>query len=95
MDFKKIECRFEPKKHTKYEIIQQGSNTVKTIKKPLYEYYNCDCCDKEFKTNAKEWQEKTGGILEYPINSFRRIKLAVCNSCLVNVIRELDFIYRS
>lgn len=94
MDFKAIEHRFEPKKQTKYEIIQHGSTTVRTIKKPLYEYYYCDCCNKEFKASAKKWQEKEGGILEYPISSFKHIKLAICNSCFTKVLKELDLNYR-
>lgn len=94
LNFSDLEKRKEPIKQVKYKTIIEGSNVTKSVKKVDYEYFLCDRCTKEFKSNNKKWQEKEGGILEYPINQFERLKLVLCNECLKNAIKECDKHYK-
>lgn len=95
MDIKKIELREKVEKYKKYKIIQKGSNITKGKKELDYEYYVCDYCRQELKAGKLKWEERKGGILDYPITQFKRLKLALCNSCLKEAIKELDAVYKT
>lgn len=94
MIFEVLERREKPEKFTKYKIIVPGSNTTKSKQKIDYEYYMCDNCKSNFKVNNKKWHEREGGILEYPISDMKSVKLAICNKCLKDTLKELDEHYR-
>lgn len=92
MDFRILECRVAPVKLSHYIIEQQGSNTVKTKKKKDYDYYICDNC-KEKIILSKKIDEKTGGIMKVPINSYKSLNLALCNKCVKPVLKAINEAY--
>lgn len=92
MDFRVLECRIEPIKQTFYQIEELGNNCVKTKKKKIYDYYICDYC-KEKIIITKKITDRMGGIMHVPINSYKDLKLAVCNKCAKPVIKELNDYY--
>lgn len=92
MDFRVLECRLEPAKLSHYIIEQLGNNTVKTKKKKAYDYYICDNC-KERIILSKKINERTGGIMKVPINSYKCLNLALCNKCVKTVLKELNKFY--
>ena len=94
MDIKRIEQREKPVRQKKYKILQKGSNVTKSKKEIDYEYYVCDYCGKEFKAGKLSWEDRKGGILNYPKTNFESLKLALCNRCLKEAIQELDTIYK-
>lgn len=94
MDFRALECRVLPVKQTHYIIEQQGSNIVKTKKKKDYDYYICDNC-KEKIILSKKIDERTGGIMKVPINSYKSLNLALCNKCVKPALKAINEAYRT
>ncbi len=94
MDFRVLECRIEPAKLTQYEIEELGNNTTKTKKKKAYDYYICDNC-KERIVLSKNINERMGGIMKVPINSYKCLNLALCNKCVKPVLKAINEAYRT
>lgn len=92
MNLKALECRVKPIKLTNYKIEELGNNTVKTKKKKDYDYYICDYC-KEKIILSKKIEDRTGGIVEIPIDSYKRLNLALCNKCLKPVLELINKAY--
>lgn len=81
MNLRALECRVEPVKCTKYIFEEIGSNTVKAKKKKDYDYYVCDYCKKTI-ILYKDRSKRDGGIASFPINSYKKMTLALHNRCL-------------
>lgn len=93
-DWKNLEARVEPVRNPYYQIEQKGNNVVNTIKKKLYEYYLCDNCGEKIKIE-KNVDKRTGGILQIPISQHKSLKLAVCNRCLKEVLKDINETYKT
>lgn len=94
MNFKVLEYRVEPVKLTNYKIEEIGNSTVKTKKKKDYDYYICDNCREKI-IISKKIEDRNGGIMKVPINSYKSLNLAICNRCLRPVLKEINKFYNT
>ncbi len=84
--------RSEIVKYTKYkENNNDAKHLVKYQKEKDYEYYLCDYCYKEIKI-ANKWEERTGGVIELPLEFSNRgkVKVAMHNKCLKQFLKEME-----
>lgn len=81
--------RTEIIKHKKFKPKPECTHLVKYKPELDYEYYICDYCGQEIKIEGK-WENKTGGIADLPnsITNRGKIKIAVHNECLKNLLKE-------
>lgn len=86
-----IKYRKEPVKQTKVQHLEEKNNLVKRKVDKLYEYYVCDYCGSEIRLDIKQ-TERSGGIAILP-NSLTKcgeLKVALCNKCVKNVLKQLE-----
>ena len=87
---KNFEARIDVPVLTRYKIHEIGSSVVKSKKEKLYNYIICDYCGEEIKLE-KDVTKRTGGIVEIPIGSYKKVVLGLCNKCLkptLNLVRK-------
>lgn len=84
-NIKNFEARVDVPKLIRWKYDELGTNVTKSKKTKLYEYYLCDYCGEQIKIE-KDYRKRTGGTVEIPINSFKKLKLALCTKCLKPVL---------
>jgi len=91
LNLQTLKYRNKPTKHQKYKENLDKSSLVNSKKEVIYEYYKCDYCSSEIRLNVKK-DERTGGIAILP-NSLTKcgnLEVALCNSCLRKVQKQLE-----
>ena len=89
---KQLAERNEIVKYTKYKENKEDAKHLVNYKKEKdYEYYLCDYCFKEIKI-ASKWEERTGGVIELPLELSKRgkVKVAMHNKCLKQFLKEME-----
>lgn len=91
IDINTIKYRKEPVKHSKIKKESNTNNVVNSNKVKLYEYYSCDYCGDEIRLDIKQ-SERSGGIVIFPhsLTKCGEIKLALCNKCLKEVLKQFE-----
>lgn len=86
-----IKYRKEPIKHTKLQHFEEKNNLVKRKADKLYDYYICDNCGSEIRLDIKQ-VERSGGIaiLPNPLTKCGDLKVALCNKCVKDVLKQLE-----
>lgn len=86
-----VKYRKEPVKHTKMQYLEEKNNVVKRKAQKAYDYYICDYCGSEIRLDTKQ-TERSGGIAVLP-NSLTKcgeLKVALCNKCVKNAVKQLE-----
>lgn len=87
--FRELVIRDMPEKFIKYK---ENPNHLTNVKKTkLYEYYICDNCGCEIEIKNK-WEKSKGGVilLPYILTHKADIKIAICNKCFKEVLKEFE-----
>ena len=85
---KNFEARVDVPVLVKYKYHEIGSNITNTKKEKLYSYMICDYCQAEIKIE-KDVRKRTGGTVDIPISSMKKIRLALCTGCLKPVLNKV------
>ena len=85
-NIKNFEARVDVPVLTKWKYREIGNSTTKSVKEKEYDYYLCDYCGDEIRVE-KDYRKRLGGIVEIPVNNYRKLKLALCTKCLKPVLK--------
>lgn len=91
-NFQNLECRKEIVKNKHYIYTGELSSVTARKKKMDYEYYICDNCQSAIPLNCK-WNERKGGIVEFPISTNRNLKIVACNNCFLEIKKAVNEAY--
>lgn len=91
LNINELKRRKEPTKHTEMLVENSICNTVNSKKTKVYDYYVCDYCGDKIRLDIKK-AERSGGLVIIPhsLTKCGEIKLALCNKCLKEVIKDLE-----